>query len=61
MGLILAEYSPYIIGMFMGVHVCEANFFVGVAELEQKLWVFIMSVFELIVAFGVDFEAGLFG
>lgn len=34
MGLILGEYSPYIIGMFMGIDVGEVDLFAGLAELE---------------------------
>lgn len=37
MGLILGEYSPNIIRMFMGIDVGEVDFFAGLAELEQKL------------------------
>lgn len=61
MNLIFAEYPPYIFGMFMIGDVCQMDFFACITKLEQKLWLFIVAVLELVIVFGVNFEAWEFG
>jgi hypothetical protein len=47
--------------MFMIGDVCQMDFFACLTKLEQKLWVFIMAVLELVIVFGANFEAWEFG